>query len=198
MIPYTFAPATHTVTFVDGLTNEQISQVTVNDGEAATAPDAPEHEGYHFTGWDVDFSNVTSDLTVMALYEINQYLVTFVDWDGTVLAKDYVNHGSAAVAPDDPEREGYTFIGWDVDFSNVTGELTVTAMYEENEVPPTVLIGDVNCDGIVTASDISSLFAYVMNAGSLSEQALLNADIDGNGTVDATDASLLAQMVFGA
>ncbi|MBQ4342083.1 MAG: dockerin type I repeat-containing protein, partial [Clostridia bacterium] len=62
----------------------------------------------------------------------------------------------------------------------------------------TVLTGDVNCDGVVTASDISSLFAYVMNAGSLSEQALLNADIDGNGTVDATDASLLAQMVFGA
>ncbi|MBQ1818528.1 MAG: dockerin type I repeat-containing protein, partial [Clostridia bacterium] len=81
---------------------------------------------------------------------------------------------------------------------NVTGDLVVTAQYEEAEVPPTVLIGDVNCDGVVTASDISSLFAYVMNAGSLSEQALLNADIDGNGTVDATDASLLAQMVFGA
>ncbi len=189
---------THTVTFVDGLTNEQIEQVVVIDGEAATAPDAPEHEGYHFTGWDVDFSNVTSDLTVMALYEINQYLVTFLDWDGSVIAKDYVNHGSAATAPADPEREGYTFIGWDTDFSNVTGDLTVTAMYEENEVPPTVLIGDVNCDGVVTASDISSLFAYVMNAGSLSEQALLNGDIDGNGEVNATDASLLAQMVFGA
>ena len=60
------------------------------------------------------------------------------------------------------------------------------------------LIGDVNCDGSVTASDISSLFAYVMNAGALSEQALLNADVDGSGTVDSTDASLLAQMVFGA
>ncbi|MBQ2518339.1 MAG: hypothetical protein II536_05875, partial [Clostridia bacterium] len=59
------------------------------------------------------------------------------------------------------------------------------------------LIGDVNCDGVVTASDISALFAYVMNAGSLSGQALVNADINGDGKVDATDASLIAQMVFG-
>ncbi len=58
--------------------------------------------------------------------------------------------------------------------------------------------GDVNCDGSVTASDISALFAYVMNAGSLSGQALVNADVNGDGLVDSTDASLLAQMVFGA
>ncbi|MBQ1685535.1 MAG: choice-of-anchor J domain-containing protein, partial [Clostridia bacterium] len=65
------APATHTVTFVDGLTNEPIATVEVEDGAAATAPDAPVHEGYTFTGWDVDFSNVTADLTVTAQYTIN-------------------------------------------------------------------------------------------------------------------------------
>lgn len=63
---------------------------------------------------------------------------------------------------------------------------------------PEPVIGDVNCDGVVTASDISALFAYVMNAGSLSAEALRNADVNGDGTVDSTDASLLAQMVFGS
>ena len=62
---------------------------------------------------------------------------------------------------------------------------------------PEPIIGDVNCDGFVTATDISALFSYVMNAGSLSEEAIANADINGDGSVDATDASLLAQMVFG-
>ncbi|MBR0136457.1 MAG: InlB B-repeat-containing protein, partial [Clostridia bacterium] len=38
----------------------------------------------------------------------------------------------AATAPADPSRAGYTFTGWDVDFSNVTSNLTVTAQYEQN------------------------------------------------------------------
>ena len=190
-------PTYYTVTFVDNLVGGTIAEVTVEEGAAAAAPAVPTHPGYHFTGWSEDFSAVTSDMTVYALYAINTYTVTFLDWDGKVIDEQTVEHGSAAAAPADPEREGYNFIGWDADFSNVTGDMTVTAQYELIPVPA-VLTGDVNCDGVVTASDISSLFAYVMNAGSLSEQALLNADIDGNGTVDATDASLLAQMVFGA
>ncbi len=64
-------------------------------------------------------------------------------------------------------------------------------------LPSLSVPGDVNCDGVVTASDISALFAYVMNAGALSPEALANADVNGDGNVDATDASLLAQMVFG-
>ena len=61
-----------------------------------------------------------------------------------------------------------------------------------------IILGDVNGDGMVTATDISVLFAYVMNAGSLSADAMLAADVNGDGAVNATDASLLAQMVFGA
>ncbi len=64
-------------------------------------------------------------------------------------------------------------------------------------LPSLSVPGDVNCDGVVTASDISALFAYVMNAGALSPEALANADVNGDGNVDATDASLIAQMVFG-
>ena len=68
--------------------------------------------------------------------EIDSHTVTFVDWDGTILKTETVEHGHAATAPSDPTREGYTFTGWDVDFSNVTSDLTVTAQYEENSTPP--------------------------------------------------------------
>ena len=58
--------------------------------------------------------------------------VTFVDYDGTVLSVQSVAHGSAAIEPTAPEREGYAFIGWDKDFSNVTEDMTVTAQYSAN------------------------------------------------------------------
>ena len=137
-------PATYLVTFVDGLTNETISTVKVEEGNAATAPEAPAHEGYTFKGWDKDFSNVTADLTVTAQYEKNEeppkpteYTVTFVDGlTGETIATDAVEEGNAATAPVAPAHEGYTFKGWDKDFSNVTSDLTVTAQYEKNEEPP--------------------------------------------------------------
>ena len=56
--------------------------------------------------------------------------VEFVDWDGTILATMKVPNGEAATAPADPTRLGYTFIGWDKDFSNITADLDVHAQYE--------------------------------------------------------------------
>lgn len=61
-------PKEYTVTFVDKDGNV-ISAVKVKEGEAAVAPEAPQVEGYEFTGWDKDFSNVTEDMTVKALYK---------------------------------------------------------------------------------------------------------------------------------
>ena len=66
--------------------------------------------------------------------------VTFVDYDGTVLSAQSVAHGSAAAEPTVPEREGYAFIGWDKDFSNVTEDMTVTAQYSANSYSITYTI----------------------------------------------------------
>ncbi|MBQ4342039.1 MAG: dockerin type I repeat-containing protein, partial [Clostridia bacterium] len=146
------------------------------------------------------FGTQTFDVVIPMLEapEPTYFTVTFVDGlTGEVLVTVTVQEGMGADAPLPPVHEGYEFAGWDRAFDAVTEDMTVTVLYNEVQAP-TVNLGDVNCDGHVTASDISALFAYVMNAGSLSEQALLNADLDGNGTVDATDASLLAQLVFGS
>ena len=121
----------YTVTFKDW--DETVLKTqTVEEGQPASAPDNPTRDGYIFIGWDVDFTNVTSDLLVTAQYEeIIHYIVTFKDWDGTVLKTEQVEEGQSATAPSNPTRNGYIFIGWDVDFTNVTSDLLVTAQYEE-------------------------------------------------------------------
>ncbi len=121
----------YTVTFVD-YDGTELKSETVENGAAATAPVDPARVGYTFTGWDVAFDNVTSNLTVTAQYAINKYTVTFMA-DGETVDTQTINWGEDAVAPADPEKEGYTFTGWDADFSNVTDNLTVNAVYEINK-----------------------------------------------------------------
>ena len=107
-----------------------IEEVKVAEGEAATAPAAPAVEGFEFTGWDKDFSNVTSDLEVTAQYA-KVYNVTFKDKDGNVIEEVKVKEGEAATAPAAPAVEGLEFTGWDKEISNVTSDLEVTAQYAE-------------------------------------------------------------------
>lgn len=45
-----FEPITFTVTFVDGITGETLDTQTVTYGQDAAAPQAPQHEGYTFSG----------------------------------------------------------------------------------------------------------------------------------------------------
>ena len=57
------------------------------------------------------------------------YNVTFQDFDRTVLKTESVEAGKAATPPDDPQREGYTFVGWNKDFSAVEKDTVITAEY---------------------------------------------------------------------
>ncbi|MBS7528086.1 InlB B-repeat-containing protein, partial [Fusibacter paucivorans] len=127
----TYTSNTHTVTFKD-YEGTTLKTETVNNGAAATAPTDPTRLGYTFTGWDVAYNNVTTDLTVTAQYTINTYNVVFKDYEGTELKTETVNYGAAATAPADPGRTGYTFTGWDVAYNNITSALTVTAQYSIN------------------------------------------------------------------
>jgi len=95
-------------------------------------------EGYVFDKWENNSTentrqlSVTSDITLTAYFKARTFEVTFVDWDDTVLkAAQTVNYGEAAIAPADPEREGYRFTGWDKDFSAVVEDMIVKAQYEE-------------------------------------------------------------------
>ena len=60
-----------------------------------------------------------------------EYTVTFVGKDGETLKTETVVEGGAATAPEAPAVDGFEFKGWDKAFDNITGDLTVTAIYEE-------------------------------------------------------------------
>jgi hypothetical protein len=142
----------YTVTFVD-YQGQVIGTDGVLYGESATAPIAPEREGYTFTGWDITFDNVTGNMTVTAQYAINTYTVRFVDFDGEELNVQTVNWNTSATAPANPTRTGYTFTGWDTAFNAVTGDLTVTAQYRRNAVANAAATGDDTQIGDDTQND---------------------------------------------
>ena len=59
-----------------------------------------------------------------------QHLVTFIDYDGTVLKKEAVNDGESATPPATvPEHEHLTFNKWVGNYSNVTRDRIVGAHY---------------------------------------------------------------------
>ena len=119
----------YTVTFV-GMNEAVLGYDYVYEGQAATAPEVPEIEGYTFTGWDKNFSHVSSDMTVTARFEKKTYTVIFLGFDNVELKRETVEYGAAATAPEVPTVEHYTFTGWDKDFTFVATDLTVTAQYE--------------------------------------------------------------------
>jgi uncharacterized repeat protein (TIGR02543 family) len=123
---------TYTVTFVDGQGGTLGTQ-SVEYGAAATAPANPTRIGYTFAGWDSGFATVATNLTITATWSINTYTVRFVNYNGIVLKSQTVEYGKNASAPANPTRTGYTFAGWNGTYSNVTGDVTVTAIFNVND-----------------------------------------------------------------
>lgn len=123
----------YTVTFMDG---EKVLETFTNvpHGDTVTAPEVPEKDGKTFSKWDKDFSKVTSDLTINAVYDVDTFTVTFKDGE-KVLETQTVEYEAAATAPDTARLsppEGMHFAKWDKDFSKVTEDIEVSAVYEIN------------------------------------------------------------------
>lgn len=123
----------YTVTFMDG---EKVLATFTNvpHGDTVTAPEVPEKDGKTFSRWDKDFSKVTSDLTINAVYDVDTFTVTFKDGE-KVLETQTVAYEAAATAPDTARLsppEGMHFAKWDKDFSKVTEDIEVSAVYELN------------------------------------------------------------------
>lgn len=133
----------YTVTFMDG---ENVLKVYTNvrHGDTVTAPEVSEKYGKTFIGWDKKFDNVTSDLTINAVYDVDTFKVTFKDGE-KVLETQTVEYEAAATAPDTARLsppEGMHFAKWDKDFSKVTENIEVSAVYEFNKYTVTFKNGE--------------------------------------------------------
>ena len=142
--------AEYTVTF-DTQGGTPVASQTVTENGTVARPSDPTRDGYTFTGWTLDgepydfATPVTGDMTLEAAWEkLSEYTVTFDTKGGESIPAQTVTDGGYALEPPYPTRDGYTFIGWqldgqDYDFSTpVTGNITLTAVWEENEPPAPV------------------------------------------------------------
>ena len=181
-----YAIKTYTVTFwADG---QAICTDTVEHGGTAVCSTTPTKEGYTFTGWNVALTNITADTTAVAKFSINTYTVKFVDHDGTVLSTQTVNYGAAATAPANPTRDGYTFTGWDKAFSNITGNLTVTAQYTQNAAPAEFFTFASGADTTYISIEADNGY-LVFKAGGLTADAVAALFADTNISITKADGT---------
>ncbi|WP_088935590.1 InlB B-repeat-containing protein, partial [Enterococcus sp. 3H8_DIV0648] len=123
----------------------------VQDGEKLTRPQDPTKSGYKFAGWykdsqhtqvfDFDKETISSSLSLYAKWEkLEEYKVIFDTAGGDPLNDQLVLEGDCAVAPADPTRPGYVFVGWykdangleEFDFTKEISEDTIIyALWEQ-------------------------------------------------------------------
>ncbi len=128
------------------------------DGETpAKAADA--QYTYLFAGWTPEVAAVTGDTVYTAQFNttVQTYTVTWKNEDGTVLETDTSAYGTMPeYNGGTPEKAGnaqftYTFKGWSPEISEVTGDSTYTAVFEETTRTYTVTWKDE--DGTVLDTD---------------------------------------------
>jgi len=92
-----------------------IESITAPVGDTITKPADPTKEGYTFAGWDQEIPSVmpSSGLTINATWTINQYTITFDTDGGSTIDSITVDYNSEVVAPENPTKVGYNFLGWD-------------------------------------------------------------------------------------
>ena len=105
--------------------------------------------GYEFLGWYLngekyDFATpVTSDMTLYAKWVDDgsckeMYLVKFDSNGGSSVNSQRVEEGAKAVEPEDPTRNGYTFLGWYLNGrlfnfnTRIYEDITLVAKWEKN------------------------------------------------------------------
>ena len=133
---------TLTASFFNG--EELIATVDAAYGESFAIPETPEVAGYSFLGWYADgaltepfdfTAAATASVSVYGRFDlivVDRYTVRFVDYNGNEISRQTVVAGNSAIAPGNPSRTGYTFVGWDRAFASVTEDVTVTATYAIN------------------------------------------------------------------
>ena len=126
----------YTITFVSA-GDSVIQSITGDYASEVAAPPQPVRTGYTFRGWDVQIpeSMPANDMTITALWSINQYTIVFDTAGGTSISSITQDYGSSVIAPADPTKTGYTFTGWSsaIPQTMPASDTTVTANWRINQ-----------------------------------------------------------------
>ena len=144
----------YTVTFDSTGGSEVIEKtMAVTYGEQLGDMPVPMRTGYFFRGWydapvegkcygnsdgkGTSRYDKTENCTLYAQWVINRYTITFDTVGGSEIAPIIQDYDTAITAPADPTREGYTFIGWDMEIpATMPAEnITIKAKWKDIEKP---------------------------------------------------------------
>ncbi|MDG5785884.1 InlB B-repeat-containing protein [Evansella sp. AB-P1] len=127
-----------------------VSDVEAEYGSSISEPVTPEKEGHSFVGWykdesfteawDFETDTVTEQMTLYALWEINEYTVSFESNEGSPVSEVQSEYGTSITEPAPPEKEGHSFVGWykdesfteawDFETGTISGNMTLYAKWE--------------------------------------------------------------------
>ena len=140
----------YTISF-DTKGGNEISNQMVRSNDKVVKPQNPVKKGYTFVNWlyesnIFDFNTkVNKNMTLEATYiknndgaDGNSYVVTFDSDGGTNIPLQLIEKGNKVSKPENPTKEGYTFIEWQLDNvmfdfnSPVTSSITIKAIYKKD------------------------------------------------------------------
>ncbi|MBR6400623.1 MAG: InlB B-repeat-containing protein [Firmicutes bacterium] len=106
----------YTIT-IDPNNGEAVTKITQDYGTAVNAPADPTKTGNDFDGWDKDIPETmpAENITITAKFTPHVHTIHFDANGGSETADITQDYGTSITAPEDPIREGYTFIGWDTE-----------------------------------------------------------------------------------
>lgn len=126
-----------------------VENLKIQKGETIKEPEKPTKDGYQFIGWyyegkKFNFNeeiehNIKLEAKWLKVGTI-KHTVTFDSSGGTEISLQKIENGKTAKKPENPTKDGYTFIGWLLDGktydfkSKVEKSITLTALWKENYV----------------------------------------------------------------
>ncbi len=205
---------TYTVTFYDK-DGTVLSTQTVNAGESATAPEAPDYENFIFLGWDNAFENVTSDINVTAQYKAlsdNASTMNVLQWQQNkepnfrlelVGEKDIILYTSNIPITSSMIPEGWEFVLSPAINNNSTPTYQAVIFnptyytYDETAETPYVYMSPIEGFSTTPQSDGSAVFAVPLTEGEGTEnekQFVMTIFVVNGGSRITNEAEMKAAM----
>ena len=137
----------YTVTYInEGVKYTEDQQINYRENAVKPEPN-PSKIGYTFKYWSIEKggeeynfnSEITENITLYAVYNINKYTVTFKNYDGSTLQEETLEYGALpkykgeAPTREKTEEYTYTFKGWDKEITEVTNNQEYIATYTETK-----------------------------------------------------------------
>ena len=145
-VTYNVVPTTLTVEYVPStggrIDGETLQHVTA--GADATRVEAIPNEGYYFDGWSDGYSSasrmdtkISKSTKLIAVFRKMNYTVVFYYPDGTTAREEIVPYGQSPTRVPRPDEHnmqlyGYTFVGWDTDYTSITKDTNIYPIFEKN------------------------------------------------------------------